>query len=132
METIRKYEVLKRDWNFIETFSLMKSEWKDTGKVPLWRETATVQAQILTDTPLEGSLDPEFPPVPNPPTHPKESEFCLKSTSPAWGTKQHFKAQRTDCKPTGSRRKESPGVSGGQEEEEGENARRKGKRRRPH
>lgn len=36
--------MLKRDWNFIETFSLMKSESKEH-----WKGPATVSAQILSD-----------------------------------------------------------------------------------
>lgn len=86
MEALRQYEVLKRDGNFIESFSLMNSERKITGKIPLWRETATVQAQTFTDTPPRGFLTPH--PAPHdPPPPPKESEFCSKSTSTEQGTK---------------------------------------------
>lgn len=50
----------------------MKSETKEH-----WKDSATVQAQILPDTPLGGiSGSLSFPQLLIP--HPKESEFCLK------------------------------------------------------
>lgn len=46
----KKDKVLKRDWNFIETFSLTKPEWKEHWKGwPLFRH--------LHGIPLRKSLD---------------------------------------------------------------------------
>lgn len=68
---------------------------KSIGKIPLWRETATVQAQTFTDTPPRGFLTPHTVPH-DPHPHPKsqnsarnpppQSRAPNSAQSPGWQT----------------------------------------------
>lgn len=97
METIRKYKALKRDWNFIETFSLMKSEWKEHfGKVPLWRKQQLFRHKYLQMLLLGESLGPKFSPTPNPLPIPPKVRILFEIHLHRARHKQLLKPELTD------------------------------------